>query len=281
MARAFERPARRVPDSNLRGAVGHEDRTRVSDPQVVDVQGDEFDCGVKQFAGEVHLVGPHEHADRLEPGDRRSDRGEPLYFISHVQDISARKQAEEAAHASEARYRTLVEQASDGIFLANPEGRYIEVNSAGCQLLGYTREEILQRTMRDVTVIPAEAPLRLDELRSGKVFLSERTMIRKDGSRVPVEISAKQLADGRFQGIVRDITERKQAEEERAQLLEREQAARLEAQQAVRLRDQFLSIASHELKTPLTSLFDNAQMFERLQHGSDERLLTRQTAVQS
>jgi PAS domain S-box-containing protein len=133
-------------------------------------------------------------------------------------DITARIQAEEAARASEAQYRTLVEQASDGMFLANPEGQYVEVNSAGCKLLGYTREELLQKTMRDVTDLSAEKPLRLDELRSGKALLTERTMIRKDGSRVPVEISAKQLADGRFQGIVRDITERKRAEEERAQL---------------------------------------------------------------
>jgi PAS domain S-box-containing protein len=141
-------------------------------------------------------------------------------------DITARIQAEAAARASDAQYRTLVEQASDGIFLANPEGRYIEVNTAGCKLLGYTREELLQKTTRDVTDLSPEKPLRLDELRSGKALLTERTMIRKDGSRVPVEISAKQLDDGRFQGIVRDITERKRAEDERAQL----QAQLLQAQ---------------------------------------------------
>ena len=119
----------------------------------------------------------------------------------------------EALRDSENRYRTLIEQASDGIFLSDSEGRYIEVNSAGCHLLGYTREEILKKTLHDLTSVTITQPLRLDELRAGKSLLSKREMIRKDGSLVPVEISAKQLSDGHFQGIVRDITERKQAEE--------------------------------------------------------------------
>jgi PAS domain S-box-containing protein len=126
-----------------------------------------------------------------------------------------RKLAADTLKISEEQYRTLIEQASDGIFVANNEGQYIDVNSAGCRLLGYSREEILRLKMRDVTKILPETPFRLDELREGKTFLSEREMIRKDGSLVLVEISAKQLPDGRLQGIVRDITERKRAEDER------------------------------------------------------------------
>jgi len=134
-------------------------------------------------------------------------------IVTNYRDISERKQAEEALRESEERYRTLIEQASDGIFLADNEGRYIEVNSAGCRLLGYTREEILQKTIRDLTMVAPAQPLRLDEIRQGKTILSEREMIRKDGTLVPVEISAKQLPDGRLQGIARDITERKLAED--------------------------------------------------------------------
>jgi len=72
--------------------------------------------------------------------------------------------------------------------------------------------------------------------------------------------------DGQFihsYSFTRDITDRKLAEEERAQLLAREQAARAEAQEAVQMRDVFLSVASHELKTPLTSLLGNAQLLQR------------------
>jgi P-type Cu+ transporter len=128
-------------------------------------------------------------------------------------EINERKEAEETLRISEDRYRNLIEQASDGIFLSDSTGRYVEVNSAGCRLLGYSREEILMKSLQEVTSIVSSRPLRLDDLKSGKSFLSEREMIRKDGSLVSVEISAKQLSNGFFQGIVRDISERKQTEE--------------------------------------------------------------------
>ena len=116
-----------------------------------------------------------------------------------------------AVQESEKRYRTLIEQASDGIFLANRDQQYIEVNSALCSLLGYTREEILQLTMSDITKLSLEGPLRMEELQDGKIFLIEREIFRKDGRLVSVEISARQLPNGSYQGIVRDITVRKQA----------------------------------------------------------------------
>ncbi len=127
-----------------------------------------------------------------------------------------KRQAEEMLRESEARYRTLVEQAADGIFMANSQGHYIDVNSAGCRLLGYSRKEILEKGMRDLTYVDSNQPLRFEELRQGKTLITQRAMIRKDGTHVPVEISSKQLPDGNLQGIVRDITERKQIETERA-----------------------------------------------------------------
>ncbi len=128
--------------------------------------------------------------------------------------VTERKQAEAALRESGEQYRTLVEQASDGIFITDGEGRFIEVNSAGCSLVGYSRDEILQKTIRDLTKGAPTQPLLLDELRGGKKLLNERELIRKDGTLVAVEISAKQFPDGRLQGIVRDITERKRANEE-------------------------------------------------------------------
>jgi diguanylate cyclase (GGDEF)-like protein/PAS domain S-box-containing protein len=126
--------------------------------------------------------------------------------------------AERSLRESEEKYRMLVEQASDGIFLADPEGRYVEVNSAGCKLSGYTREEILQLRMQDIVRVLPDNPLHFKELLKGKTLITEREMIRKDGAVICVEISARQLPDGNLQGIVRDITERKRAEEKLRQL---------------------------------------------------------------
>jgi PAS domain S-box-containing protein len=122
---------------------------------------------------------------------------------------------EEALRKSEANYRALLEQASDGIAVIDQQGRYLDVNSRMCDMMGYSREEFLK--LRTVDVVAPEAlsasPLRLPELLAGKTVLSERLMRRKDGSTFPMEISAKMIPDGRLCGIHRDVTERKTAEQ--------------------------------------------------------------------
>ncbi|HYM78492.1 MAG TPA: PAS domain S-box protein [Candidatus Dormibacteraeota bacterium] len=127
----------------------------------------------------------------------------------------ARTTAELALRASEEHYRLLVEQASDGIFLASANGRYEEVNSAGASMLGYTREEILKLSLADV--LAKEEALRLvpevARFEGGAIQLSEWKFRRKDGSFFPGEVCGRRLPDGRLQGILRDITERKQAED--------------------------------------------------------------------
>jgi len=149
--------------------------------------------------------------------------GEPAeYTVGMVEDITERKRAEEerkkvevALRESEAHFRILVEQASDGIAIAGADGRWIDVNSAWEAMVGYTREEILQQ--RVGANLPEEekprlAPL-LARLRGGATIRTESTVRRKDGMLFPVEFIAKRLPDGRFQVIARDITERKRAEE--------------------------------------------------------------------
>lgn len=129
-----------------------------------------------------------------------------------------RKQAGEALRESEEKYRMLVEQASDAIFIANSNGRFLDVNAAGCKLLDYTREEIRQLNVQDVAKFPTKTPLQLKELIEGKTLIIEGEVFRKDGRLVCVEISARKLPDGSFLGIVRDVTERKRAEEKLRQL---------------------------------------------------------------
>jgi PAS domain S-box len=127
----------------------------------------------------------------------------------------ARNKADKALHESENHFRLLVEQASDGIFIADAEGKYLDVNSAGAEMLGYTREEILQLSIRDI-VAPEDSVRVASEIvrfAGGATVRSEWTFQRKDGARFPGEVCGKQLPDGRLQGILRDVSERRQAEE--------------------------------------------------------------------
>lgn len=120
-----------------------------------------------------------------------------------------------ALQESEKKYRILIEQASDGIFIFDHQENIIDVNSMACQMLEFTREEFLRQSMRDL--IPADeyddANSHFSELLAGKAVISEKRMLRKDGTLISVEMSTKMLEDGRLQTIVRDITERKKAEE--------------------------------------------------------------------
>jgi PAS domain S-box-containing protein len=140
-----------------------------------------------------------------------SSDGVSVYY----QDITEKKKAEDELQKSELRYRSLIEQASDGIFITDENGKYIVVNSSACKLLGYTSEELLTLFMSDVLAGAGQKgkPAQWDSLSNGDSAISERKMKRKDGSLVDVEISSKMLPNGNFQGIVRNITERKKAEE--------------------------------------------------------------------
>ncbi len=118
--------------------------------------------------------------------------------------------------SADLHYRALVEQAADGIIVADPGGKILEANQVGLEMLGYSLEEITQRHLRDL--IPPEDlesnPLRIKELKRGKPVLNKRLLLCKDGTIIPVEISAKKLPDGKLHGIVRDIRQR--ADTERA-----------------------------------------------------------------
>src|SRR5262249_41061400 len=103
------------------------------------------------------------------------------------------------------------------IFIADLRGRLIDVNTSACRMLGYRREELIDRNIRDVLApedVPRLADAREYLLSTGRVQVAEWTNIRKDGTRIPVEASAKILRDGRWQAIVRDISERKRIEDE-------------------------------------------------------------------
>jgi PAS domain S-box-containing protein len=121
---------------------------------------------------------------------------------------------------SEGRYRTLMEQASDAIFVADAKGRLTDANEHATELLGYTREELLQRHAMDLMSIEdvAQLPLHMRELKAGKTILVERPVRRKDGTFLTGDVSAKMLEDGRLLTSIRDVSERKQLRE--AQKLE-------------------------------------------------------------
>ena len=144
-----------------------------------------------------------------------NESDEPVAMVGVARDISARKQVEEALKASESKFRQLIEQAADGVFTADSDGKLLLVNPKACEMLGYTEEELLSLDIRDTYSVEdlALADTRIMSARVGAPSQFERNMRRKDGTVFPVEVSLQLLKDGTFQGVVRDISARKQAEE--------------------------------------------------------------------
>lgn len=138
---------------------------------------------------------------------------------------------------SEERYRDYFENAKDAIYVHDLSGRYLMVNKAGEELIGYSRDEILQMRISDVVPRSCldEIHARLKEkLTDHSLTIYELEAIRKDGSRVPIEVSSRLIYENgvpvAVQGSARDITERKRAEEAlRASQLQLQQSQKLEA----------------------------------------------------
>lgn len=145
------------------------------------------------------------------------EQGEIQQILGITHDITERRQAENALRESEARLRLLFESSRDAIIVVDDAGRYVDVNHAACELLGYRREELLGMAIFDM-VVPDSHPSIQQQFadywdqggRSGEfVFIHPSGQVRI------TEYSAQQFSPGLHVSIMRDITERKHAEEER------------------------------------------------------------------
>ncbi|MFQ5509662.1 MAG: PAS domain S-box protein [Leptospirillia bacterium] len=145
------------------------------------------------------------------------ETGNPLRLMGTVLDVTERHHAEERLLASERRFRTLVENAADGILLHDGKGRFLDVNRRACEALGYSRDELLSMGVEDIEVeVRGEVLADLwERLRAKEHARIEGVHRRKDGSTFPVEVSLGLMYEGTEERVVaqaRDITERRQAE---------------------------------------------------------------------
>ena len=194
------------------------------------------------------------------------------FLFTIVEDITQRKQEESERRYSDEKYRVVIEAAGDAVICVDERSAILLVNPATTRIFGYEPAELIGKPL---TVLMPEFLRNLHEdgfrryLATGHRHINwqgtELTGLRKNGDEFPVEISFGEVtADGRrlFTGLVRDISERKQAEELRASL----HATQVELARVSRLTTmgELAASIAHEVNQPLTAVTNNANACLRL-----------------
>ena len=162
----------------------------------------------------------------------RDSEGEPLYFVSQIQDVTERKRAESALRESEQRFRGSFESAATGMALEGTDGSFLRVNRSLCEILGYPERELLGKTFQEIThPDDLEADLgHLKRVLAGDIrtYQMEKRYLHKDGHVVWTLLSVSVVHDEEdeplyFVSQIQDVSDRKKFEK---RIIESEQRFR-------------------------------------------------------
>jgi len=192
-------------------------------------------------------------------------------------EVTERQRAEAALRQAEHQYRTIFENAVEGIFQTTSDGRYLNANPALAEILGYASPEELIAHLTDIGCQLYVDPHRRAEFihlvqQHNIVSEFESQVYCKDGRMIWISENARAVYDSSgvllyYEGFVEDITERKQAEEDIRKALEKEK-------ELSELKSNFVTTASHEFRTPLATIFSSAELLRKYNHklGEDQKL---------
>ena len=134
-------------------------------------------------------------------------------YLGTLTEVTKERRAKEDLLKSEEKYRLVIEQASDGIFITNCNGAILNVNHSAEKLLSFSSEELLRKNIKDFLSEKEikELPEKLELLNKGLTVKIERTIANGKGETLMIETSAKMLTDGRLLIFTRDVTENRKS----------------------------------------------------------------------
>ncbi len=210
--------------------------------------------------------------------------GKVVRLVTVIRDITERRKSEKALRESELKYRNLTNNIPDIICSIDGSGRLTAINETSMRLTGYDIQEVVESAFIEF-IHPDDRALVADNFTSGIQEKKEYTrglqfrLLKKSGEVIWVELNSHRRFDenGGFlqeDAILRDVTERNRAEEERVALARKVEertselsAANAELSRAVRAKDEFLASMSHELRTPLSSTLSISESLDEEVYG--------------
>lgn len=191
---------------------------------------------------------------------------EPAMLVATIQALVRARMAEVRVHRSEAKFRSIYEQAQSGIALIDDDGCFVDANPAMLEMLGRSAAEVLGRPVSAFAAPSHQA--RIEAMcapqSSQALWREEVVLLDATGQALHVEWSMAARVNGELRvAAVANVSNRIQLELERKQLLEREQAARATAERYSRSKDDFVAVLSHELRNPLSAIMMNVHQVLR------------------
>lgn len=189
-----------------------------------------------------------------------------------------------------ARFRSVMDEAAEAIFVADPiSWAILDTNETACSMLGYTRDELISKSLADIEVTEDLEALSSDPLPGGPGdfrLRTERSYLRKDGSKVPVEvIRAQKSFKGRayLVAVARDLSERREMEQrlletERKRMTNQAESQMRKAEQQLTQANKLAALGTlaagvgHEINNPLTYVLGNLQYVNELLNRQREHL---------
>ncbi|MGA2298897.1 MAG: ATP-binding protein, partial [FCB group bacterium] len=208
----------------------------------------------------IPLKFDNEIAGLLQINDKKKNKFTPD-LIEFFEGISSsigisirRRKTRDELRLSEAKFRSYIENAPDGIFIVNKEGKYIDANKAACDMTQYSYDEIMTMNIADLLTPEGlnDGIKSFMDLQKNNYANAELLCKKKDGTHFYMLLDAVKLDDNTFLGYCKDISERKKTENELIESKER-------AEELNRLKSSFLANMSHELRTPMVGILGFSQ----------------------
>ncbi len=180
------------------------------------------------------------------------NKGKLRGFRGITRDITERKKTELSLKESEARLRVYLESTPAAVFVANPDGKYIYVNEAACNLLGYSKDELLNMRIPDILCIDSlnQGLEKFREVKETGRSRSDTCLRRKDGCFVFVILTATKLPDGNLIANCEDITDRRELEKQ------------LQVKERLATIGSTAGMVGHDIRNPLQAIMSDTYLLK-------------------